>query len=243
MWQERQRYPDIFTSLWGWRKFNDERNRSASMHCKYNIESDIAAVTLSGLQIPPPETCPGRLATSPTLSCLHLYSLTFYLSRVFRYSFYDRCLCHARYYDRTSALALSSFSLSLFNIYSYTYTSNACTCIYQNGWRVTRCLPVIRMNHRVAEKALGGLGLRISLRTLRVPYAVPRVSVLYNTRACCAQANRRAYSSRENARRLFRHRFPRSRRLLVADGNYSSATSRKIQGHDYLVSRAATYDA
>jgi len=180
-----------------------------------------------------------HLATSPTLLYAHLYSFTFFhLSCIFRHFFYDRCLCHACYYDCTSALLpLLSLSLSLSlsdSVSPLTHTRlNACTCI-QNGWRVTRCLPVIRMNHRVAEKALGGLGLRIS--AFLTPSQERRV--LYNTRACRVQANRRAYSWRENE-----GYFSRSRRLLVADGNYSSATSRKIQGHDYLVSRVATYDA
>lgn len=120
-------------------------------------------------------------------------------------------------------------------------------CMYVHiSERVTgypRC-SVIRMNHEVAEKAHAEVWDYASLRILHVPYddVVPGVSeCLYNTRACRAQANRHAYPSRENAPRLFRHRPSRSRRLLVAeDGNYSSATSRKIQGHDYLVYRAAS---
>lgn len=124
-----------------------------------------------------------RLATSPTLSYVHLYSFTFYLSYIFRHSSYDRCLCHACYYDRTSVpfpSSLPSLSRSL-SLSAYTRTCmrlDACTCIYQNGWRVTRCLPVIRMNHKVAEKALGGLGLRISAyspRSLRRPKSVGAV--------------------------------------------------------------------
>jgi len=75
--------------------------------------------------------------------------------------------------SRSPSHALSSLT------YTRTCTRlNVCSCIYQNGWRVTRCLPVIRMNHRVTEKASGGLGLRISaysLRSLRRPKSVGAV--------------------------------------------------------------------
>lgn len=94
-------------------------------------------------------------------------------------------------------------SHSLF-LLTYTHTHVACTYIYQNGWRVTRCLPVICMNQSCRESARRSRITHISA----FPYAVPRVSVLYNTRACRVQANRRVYSSHENARRLFRHPSP-----------------------------------
>lgn len=72
-------------------------------------------------------------------------------------------------------------------------------------------------SHGVAEKARGR-GDYASLYDVcalssRLPYAVvsPECRCLYNTRACRAQANRRAYSSHENARRLFRRRPSRPR--------------------------------
>lgn len=160
----------------------------------------------------------------------HLLSLS---AASFARSSYDRCLCQGALL-RSRVRSLPPFS-------QHVRVCCTHTCIYQTGWRVTRCSFLIRMNHEVAEKAhAGGLGLRISAYTMQFLTTCPgSVGALDNTRACRAQANRRAYLSRENARRLFRQRSSRSRRLLVADGNYSSATSWKIQGHDCLACSAA----
>lgn len=156
------------------------------------------------------------VTTSPTLPYVHLYSFTsllpyLHLSLLFLqtgvFVMAVITIPHPLSISFSLALSLSPSLSSLTHTRTCTRL-NACTCIYQNGWRVTRCLPVIRMNHRVAEKASGGLGLRISAYSLRSLRRPKSVGVLYNTRACRAQANRRAYSSRENARRLFRHRSP-----------------------------------
>lgn len=153
-----------------------------------------------------------RLLASPTLLRIHLYLFTFHpelrSSRIFRRSSCDRCLCQGTTTllrscrERERVRTLSSPPTPVC-VHAYTRTLDACTCIYQDGWRVTRRSPVIRMNHGVAprKRAPSSLGLRISLRTPRLPYAaVPGVSELHNTRACRAQANRRAYSSRVRTR-------------------------------------------
>lgn len=157
----------------------------------------------------------------------------------------DRCLCQG-------ALLRSHRPFPPSHLATYTRTRahvvDACTCIYQNRWH-TGYAVLVRNTYESRgrrESTRRHLGLRISACTLRsLQWRRPEsVGVLYNTRACRAQANRRAYSSREKARRLFRYR------LLVVvgsssrDGNYSNATCRKIQGHDYLVCsmQLRTYD-
>lgn len=123
-----------------------------------------------------------HLATSPTLPYVHLYSFTFNLSCIFHNSFFTTSVFVIHIITIAHPLSLPIFSLShSLSLLTYTFTRtrlDACTCIHQNGWRVTRCLPVIRMNHRVAEKALGGLGLRISAyspRSLHRPKSVGTV--------------------------------------------------------------------
>lgn len=123
---------------------------NASMHCKYSIESDIVFALqwhFLDCKFHLQRNVQGelRLATSPTLPYVHLYSFTFYLSCIFRHSSYDRWLCHARYYNRTSAfppLFLLTLSFSL-DVHAFTYTSK---CVYVHISERVTGYPVLARN-------------------------------------------------------------------------------------------------
>lgn len=225
-----------------WRKFNEN---TESRRCAINITSEAIsrsrcsdtfwiANSISGDM-----SRTGRLVASPALPRLHLYLFTFRRAS-FASSSRDRCLCRGTLLCTIARpFTPSPPSLSLgFALSTYTRIRaclNACTCIHQAGWRVTRCSP----GNTYESQGCRESAPRSGITHPRVPYAAR--GAVYNTRACRAQANRRAYSSRENARaKVISPPYSRSRRrlLVVADGNYSSATSRKIQGHDYLAPRA-----
>lgn len=94
---------------------------------------------------------------------LHLSSLS---AASFARSSYDRCLCQGALL-RSRVRSLLPFSQHVRMCCTH-------TCIYQTGWRVTRCSFLICMNHEVAEKAhAGGLGLRISAYTMQFLTTVP----------------------------------------------------------------------